>query len=163
MREPAIRAGDFRSAGFRFAAALAIGAMLSACATHPATRAPITQPTAATSTNASAISIATPPPPVAPACPDGDGVVVRVVPIDATGRNANVDLMQGGVVGGVLGDGKDAGNPQGAGAANAAIARYDLYVKLDSGEKIILDQRDAVGIVVGSRVRVAACRANPLQ
>jgi outer membrane lipoprotein SlyB len=134
---------------------------LSACATHTEVRQ--TPSNSAPNPNASpAASSTANPTPTAKTCPSGNGVVMRVVPINAAGHNANVDLMSGGVVGGVLGNQGGSGNAQGGasgGGPNGDVVRYDLYVKLDNGGRFIVNQRDATGIVTGSRVTVESCRA----
>ncbi len=141
------------------AATLAI--MLSACATHIETVPTPSNPASDGVANAATTPSANPPP-AAKTCPAGAGAVVRVVPINAAGRNANADLMNGGVVGGVLGGPGSTDKAQGGasgGSANGGVAHFDIYVLLDQGERIILNQRDATGIVTGSRVTVEGCRA----
>ena len=145
----------------RAMATAALVIALSACATHTDVRtsspAPAAIPEAGPATNPATGSA-----PTVKACPAGDGVVVRVVPINAAGRNANADLMGGGVVGGVLGNQGAAGDAHGGasgGGTNGDIVRYDLYVRLDRGDRIIVNQREAGGIVTGSRVTVESCRA----
>lgn len=150
----------------RTTAVAALAIALSSCATHSEVvrtppPVPAAGPEAGSTTNPATGSATT-----TKSCPAGDGVVVRVIPINAAGRNANADLMSGGVVGGVLGDQGSAGTAQGGASGssgtNGDVVRYDLYVRLDQGGRIIVNQRDATGIVTGSRVTVENCRARPL-
>jgi hypothetical protein len=141
----------------------ALTLVLSACATHPEARTTDSIP----APDQTAMQLPRPAATPAQACPTGEGVVVRVVPLDAAGRDANAELMQGGVVGGVLGGGKDSGMPQGGASggasADGAGIRYDFYVRLDRGDRIILNQRGASGIASGTRVVVENCRARPIR
>lgn len=78
--------------------------------------------------------------------------MVRIV--DRGGAKAASQALQGGVLGGVLADGKP--------LPTKAATGYDIYVQMDDGRKLIVNQLDAVGIVVGARVGVdAGCRAHP--
>lgn len=85
-------------------------------------------------------------------CVAGSGVVVRV------GNDAQAAaMMQGGVLGGVLADdGKGAGSQ----AATPASGGHDIYVRMDDGRKLIVNQHDIGGIAAGTRVAIdASCRA----
>lgn len=85
-------------------------------------------------------------------CVAGSGVVVRV------GNYAQAAaMMQGGVLGGVLADdGKGAGSQ----AATPASGGHDIYVRMDDGRKLIVNQHDIGGIAAGTRVAIdASCRA----
>jgi hypothetical protein len=150
-------AGNRWERRFRTLAASALAVALSACASHTAMRPSSSNPVPSSASNAS-----TNPTPAAKTCPAGNGAVVRVVPINAAGRNANADLMNGGVVGSVLADphgGQAQGGASGGSGTNTGVVRYDFYVRLDKGDRIIISQRDAAGIVAGSRVTVEGCRA----
>ena len=123
--------------------ALALG--LAACATHPVAREPIAAPPA---------PVVSPSGPTtkAPRCVAGNGQVVRLTQVDAAGT------MQGGVLGSVL----DAPTDKSPGTTHAS--GHDIYVQMDDGRKLIVNQRDLGGIGMGSRVAVdAECRARLLR
>lgn len=86
-------------------------------------------------------------------CVAGSGVVVRV----GGDAQAAATMMQGGVLGGVLGD---AGKGAGSQPTGASTGGHDIYVRMDDGRKLIVNQRDLDGIVAGARVDIdATCRA----
>lgn len=77
--------------------------------------------------------------------------------VDRDNAKAARQALQGGVLGGVLADGKPA-------TAAKAASGIDIYVQTDDGRKLIVNQRDADDIAVGARVAVdAGCRAHPLR
>ena len=130
-----------RRAGLLVAATL----VLSACATAPEQRpepGPVVRPPA------------TSPPGAPKGCAPGDGRVVRLT--DKT----TADTMNGGVLGGVLAD--NANGSGGQAHAPGAAGGHDIYVQMDDGRKLIVNQRDLGGIAVGVKVSIdAACRARP--
>lgn len=90
-------------------------------------------------------------------CVAGIGVVARM----AADAGAASTMLQGGVLGGVLGDD---GAKSGSAPATTTPPAHDIYVRMDDGRKLILSQHDIDGIVAGARVSVdASCRARPLR
>ncbi len=107
------------------------------------------------------------------------GVVDRIEVFYGERRAGGGGAVVGAIIGGVLGSqvgsghGRDAATVAGAVAggvaghqieknANAA-PRYDLFVTMDDGRKIVVTQRDLYDIREGSRVRVSGNRARPIR
>lgn len=107
------------------------------------------------------------------------GTVDRIVTVYGDSSTRGGGALLGGIVGGVLGnqvgkgDGRTAATVAGAvgGAVlgnqiekNAKSApTYDVYIHMDNGDKIVINQRDASRIGVGSYVRVSNNRVLPLR
>jgi outer membrane lipoprotein SlyB len=138
----------------------ALAIALGACASNPPREGPAPQASAPMAAAPSAYPVQ------CHAC----GHVVRIDVVAGDRRTDGSGAVIGGVVGGVLGnqvgqgDGKTAATAAGvvAGAvvgnevqksANAAPT-YDIRVQMDDGRKLILNQRQLGGIVVGSYVDV---------
>ena len=106
------------------------------------------------------------------------GVVDRIEVFYGERRAGGGGAVVGAIVGGVLGSqvgsgsGRDAATVAGAVAGGVAghqieknargAARYDLFLTMDDGRRIVLTQRDINNIREGSRVRVSGNRARPV-
>ncbi|HTA65539.1 MAG TPA: hypothetical protein VK753_08545 [Xanthomonadaceae bacterium] len=130
---------------------VALALVLSACATHSTVQEPIQAP---------APSVVGPGPTIkAPRCVAGNGHVVRLAQVDPA--NDPGSAMHGGVLGSVL-DGPADKNADSTHAGSGP--GHDIYVQMDDGRKLIVNQRDLGGIGMGSRVAVDAdCRARPIR
>lgn len=103
------------------------------------------------------------------------GRVERIEQVYGDRRTSGTGAVVGGIVGGVLGntvgkgDGRTAATVVGAvgGAVvgneieknNNAAGSFDIYVRMDNGRRLILNQRDLGGIREGSYVDVEGNRA----
>lgn len=127
---------------------------LAGCATQaPYRTSPQINPPATTAPAATATPTTPNPSTNGARCVAGSGVVVRV----GSDAHTATAMMQGGVLGGVLADdGKGAGSQ----AATPASGGHDIYVRMDDGRKLIVNQHDIGGIAAGTRVAIdASCRA----
>lgn len=100
------------------------------------------------------------------------GVVERVEQYYGERRSGGGGAVAGAIIGGVLGNQVGSGSGRKAATVAGAIAggvagnqieknvrsapRYDLFVRMDDGRRIVVTQRDLRGINEGSRVRVSA-------
>lgn len=131
--------------------AVALALALAGCATQAPLREPA-EPAAPAATTATATPSSAPA--ASPRCLPGTGVVAQIR--DRSSSQAGATALHGGVLGGVLGDGKP---PQ---SSTAAVGGYDLYVRMDDGRKLIVNQRALDGIAVNTRLSIdASCRAHP--
>lgn len=103
------------------------------------------------------------------------GVVERIERVYGRGGSSGGGAVLGGIVGGVVGSqvgsgsGRDAATIAGAIAGGVAgneieknrneAPRYELYVRMDDGRRIVVDQRQLDGIREGSYVRISRDRA----
>ncbi len=103
------------------------------------------------------------------------GRVERIEQIYGQHRSSGAGAVVGGIVGGVLGntvgkgDGRTAATVVGAvgGAVvgneieknNNGATTFDIYVRMDDGRRLIVNQRDPYGIREGSYVSIEAGRA----
>ncbi|MBS0457747.1 MAG: hypothetical protein JSS44_10510 [Proteobacteria bacterium] len=134
----------------RASALVALGLLLAACASRESR--PYRPPAVPGEAPSPASQQTSPKPAPAQRCAPGDGAVVRIV--DRGGAKAASQALQGGVLAGVLSDGKP--------PATKSAVGFDIYVQMDDGRKVIVNQRDVDGIAVGARVGVdAGCRAHP--
>lgn len=99
------------------------------------------------------------------------GVVERIEQYYGERRASGGGAVAGAIIGGVLGNQVGSGSGRKAATAAGAIAggvaghqieknvnasaRYDLFVSMDDGRRIVVTQRDLRGIREGSRVRVS--------
>lgn len=99
------------------------------------------------------------------------GVVERIEQYYGQRRADGGGAVAGAIIGGVLGNQVGSGSGRAAATAAGAIAggvaghnveknvrdgaRYDVFVRMDDGRRIVLTQRDLRGIREGSRVRVS--------
>lgn len=99
------------------------------------------------------------------------GVVERIEQYEGERRAGGAGAVAGAVIGGVLGSQVGSGRGRTAATAAGAVAggvaghqieknvnaapEYDLYVRMDDGRRIVVNQRDLRGIREGSRVRVS--------
>jgi len=99
------------------------------------------------------------------------GVVERIEQYSGERRAGGGGAVAGAIIGGVLGNQVGSGSGRKAATAAGAIAggvaghqieknvnsgsRYDLFVRMDDGRRIVLTQRDLRGIREGSRIRVS--------
>lgn len=106
------------------------------------------------------------------------GTVERIDRVVGERTSSGGGAVLGGIVGGVLGNqvgggsGRTAATVAGAIAGgvagnaieknNNASAMYELFVRMDDGRRIVVDQRDLNGIREGSYVRVSSGRARLL-
>jgi outer membrane lipoprotein SlyB len=104
------------------------------------------------------------------------GMVERIEHVYGNGQTSGTGAFVGGVVGGVLGNTVGKGNGKTAatvvGAVGGAVAgneiekhenqegSFDIYVRMDNGQKLILNQRDLGNIRVGSYVEVSGGRVH---
>jgi outer membrane lipoprotein SlyB len=142
----------------RFLAAIALTLILAACASTPRYNYEITS---GNPTNY-------------PACANC-GIVERTEHVYGSNRTTGTGAVIGGVIGGVLGNTVGKGNGKTAatvvGVVGGAVAgnaieksenqegSFDIYVHMDNGQKLILNQRDLGSIRVGSYVEVSNGRA----
>jgi outer membrane lipoprotein SlyB len=98
------------------------------------------------------------------------GVVERIEQYYGERRSSGGGAVAGAIIGGVLGNQIGSGSGRAAATAAGAIAggvagnqiekntrgsvRYDLFVRMDDGRRIVLSQRDLRGIREGSRIQV---------
>ena len=103
------------------------------------------------------------------------GTVERIEHVYGTSHTSGAGAVIGGVVGGVLGNQIGKGNGKTAatvaGAVGGAVAgnaiekhenqegSFDVYVRMDNGQKLILNQRDLGNIHEGSYVEVGNGKA----
>jgi outer membrane lipoprotein SlyB len=103
------------------------------------------------------------------------GMVERIEHVYGNDRTTGTGAVIGGVIGGVLGNTVGKGNGKTAatvvGVVGGAVAgnaieksenqegSFDIYVHMDNGQKLILNQRDLGSIRVGSYVEVSNGRA----
>jgi outer membrane lipoprotein SlyB len=102
------------------------------------------------------------------------GTVDRIEQIHGDRHSTGTGAVLGGVVGGVLGNQVGKGNGKTAATvvgvvAGAAVGNeieknqngssFDIYVRMDDGRRLILNQRDLGGIEAGSYVSVENNRA----
>lgn len=103
------------------------------------------------------------------------GTVERIEEVRGTRQSTGAGAVLGGIIGGVLGnqvgggDGRKAataaGAVAGAVAGNAleknvqAAPTYDVFILMDDGRRIVVNQRDLAGVRTGSYVRVSGGRA----
>ncbi len=102
------------------------------------------------------------------------GTVDRIEQIQGDRHSTGTGAILGGVVGGVLGNQVGKGNGKTAatvaGVAVGAVvgneveknqngSSFDIYVRMDDGRRLILNQRDLGGISAGSYVSVENNRA----
>jgi outer membrane lipoprotein SlyB len=102
------------------------------------------------------------------------GTVDRTEQVYGDRHSTGAGAVLGGVVGGVLGNQVGKGNGKTAatvaGVAVGAVAgneieknqngaSFDIYVRMDDGRRLILNQRDLAGISAGSHVSVENNRA----
>lgn len=106
------------------------------------------------------------------------GVVDRIEVFYGERRAGGGGAVVGAIVGGVLGSqvgsgsGRDAATVAGAVAGGVAghqieknargAPRYDLFLTMDDGRRLVITQRDINNIGEGSRVRVSGNRARPV-
>lgn len=106
------------------------------------------------------------------------GVVERIERIYGERRAGGGGAVAGAIVGGVLGNQVGSGSGRKAATVAGAIAggvagnqiekntnaapTYDLFVRMDDGRRIVLNQRDLHGIREGSRIRVSGNSARLL-
>ena len=99
------------------------------------------------------------------------GVVERIEQYYGERSASGGGAIAGAIVGGVLGNQVGSGSGRKAATAAGAIAggiaghqieknvnasaRYDLFVSMDDGRRIVVTQRDLRGIREGSRVRIS--------
>ena len=104
------------------------------------------------------------------------GVVERIERVYGERQASGGGAIAGAVIGGVLGNQVGSGSGRQAAAVAGAIAggvaghqvekntnaapTYDLFVRMDDGRRIVLNQRDLRGIHEGSRVRVSGRSAS---
>lgn len=105
------------------------------------------------------------------------GVVDRIEVFYGERRADGGGAVVGAIIGGVLGNqvgggrGRDAATVAGAIAGGVAghqieknargAPRYDLFLTMDDGRRIVMTQRDLNGIREGARVRVSGNRVRP--
>ena len=110
-----------------------------------------------------------------PACANC-GTVERIEHVYGNNHTTGTGAVIGGVVGGVLGNTVGKGNGRTAatvvGVVGGAVAgnaiekhenqegSFDVYVRMDNGQKLILNQRDIGSIRAGSYVDVANGKAH---
>lgn len=98
------------------------------------------------------------------------GVVERIEQYSGERRAGGGGAVAGAIIGGVLGNQVGSGSGRKAATAAGAIAggvaghqieknvasgsRYDLFIRMDDGRRIVLTQRDLRGIREGDRIRV---------
>jgi outer membrane lipoprotein SlyB len=98
------------------------------------------------------------------------GEVERIERVYGERESSGAGAVLGGIIGGVLGNQIGSGSGRAAATAAGAIAggvagnqiekntrgsvRYDLFVRMDDGRRIVLSQRDLNGIREGSRIQV---------
>ena len=103
------------------------------------------------------------------------GMVERIEHVYGNSHTTGTGAVIGGVVGGVLGNTIGKGNGKTAatvvGVVGGAVAgnaiekhenqegSFDIYVRMDNGQKLILNQRDPGNIRVGSYVEVSNGKA----
>lgn len=99
------------------------------------------------------------------------GVVERIEQVYGERRASGGGAVAGAIIGGVLGNQVGSGSGRKAATAAGAIAggvagheieknvnaapRYDLFIRMDDGRRIVVTQRDLRGIREGSQVRVS--------
>lgn len=107
---------------------------------------------------------------------DQCGVVERIERVSGQRTSSGTGAVLGGIVGGVLGnqvgsgDGKTAATVAGAVAGgvagneiekrNNAAPSFELYIRLDDGRRVVVNQRDLSGIREGAYVSVSGGRAS---
>lgn len=103
------------------------------------------------------------------------GTVERIEEVRGERTSSGGGAVLGGIVGGVLGNQVGSGSGRKAatvaGAVGGAIAgnaieretnaafTYDVFIRMDDGRRIVVNQRDLGGIRTGSYVRVSGNRA----
>lgn len=103
------------------------------------------------------------------------GTVERIEEVRGERQATGTGAVLGGIVGGVLGNQVGSGSGKKAATAAGAIAgavagneleknvqaapTYDIFIRMDDGRRIVVNQRDLGGIRVGSYVRVSGGRA----
>lgn len=113
----------------------------------------------------------------APRCADC-GVVERIERVYGERQSTGAGAIIGGVIGGVLGNQVGGGDGRRAATAAGAIAggiagnaierdmrsapRYEIFVRLDDGRRIVLTQRELGGLREGQPVQVRGRRAYPI-
>ncbi|MDX2300472.1 MAG: glycine zipper 2TM domain-containing protein [Xanthomonadaceae bacterium] len=106
-------------------------------------------------------------------------VVERIETVYGNSSASGGGAILGGIVGGILGnqigkgDGRKAATVVGAvGGAVAGhqveknvkgAATYDVFLRMDNGRKVVLNQRTLNGVVVGDYVRITNNRVVPLR
>lgn len=106
------------------------------------------------------------------------GTVERIEEVRGARQASGAGAVLGGVIGGVLGNQVGSGSGRkaatAAGAIGGAVAgheveknvqaapAYDIFIRMDDGRRIVVNQRDLGGIRVGSYVRVDGGRARLL-
>lgn len=106
------------------------------------------------------------------------GTVERIDRVHGERTSSGGGAILGGIVGGVLGNQVGGGSGRTAATVAGAIAGgvagnsiekntnasavYELFVRMDDGRRIVVDQRDLNGIREGSYVRVSGGRARLL-
>lgn len=104
------------------------------------------------------------------------GTVERIEQIHGERQASGAGVVLGGIVGGVLGNQVGSGSGRKAATAAGAIAgavagneleknvqaapTYDVFIRMDDGRRIVVNQRDLGGIRTGSYVRVSGGRAS---
>lgn len=145
----------------RLISAAALSIALSACATGPNYRGP--SDNYDSSTNTRCLNC---------------GTVDRVEQVYGDRHSTGTGALLGGVVGGVLGNQVGKGNGKTAATvvgvvAGAAVGNeveknqngssFDVYVRMDDGRRLILNQRDLGGIHAGSYVQVEGSKVRLLR
>lgn len=106
------------------------------------------------------------------------GVVERIEGVHGERRASGGGAVAGAIVGGVLGNQVGGGSGRRAATAAGAIAggvaghqierevsaaaTYDVFIRMDDGRRIVVNQRDLRGIREGSRVQVSGNSARLL-
>jgi outer membrane lipoprotein SlyB len=103
------------------------------------------------------------------------GVVERIERYYDDGRTSGVGAVTGAVVGGALGSQVGSGSGRRAATVAGAViggiagneieeehregTRYDVYVRMNDGRRVVVSQRELDGVREGTRVRVSGGRA----
>lgn len=106
------------------------------------------------------------------------GTVERIERVYGERGASGAGAVLGGIIGGVLGSQVGSGSGRNAATVAGAVAGgvaghkieqnrneapvYELFVRMDDGRRIVVDQRDLDGIREGSYVRVSGGRARLL-
>ena len=106
------------------------------------------------------------------------GVVERIERVYGERQSTGAGAIIGGVIGGVLGNQVGGGDGRRAATAAGAIAggvagnaierdmrsapRYEVFVRMDDGRRIVLTQRELGGLREGQPVQIRGRRAYPI-
>ena len=102
------------------------------------------------------------------------GRVERIERTDGDGRTSGAGAVAGAVVGGLVGNQIGSGSGRTAATVGGAVlggiagneieenaneGRYDIYIRMNDGRRVVVSQRDLNGVREGSPVRVEGGRA----